>query len=271
MRPTRVLLSTAPMLALLTLTPAGAAAQDRDNWLEHCRRNQGDDRVTFCDEREVRLPARGSLGVDGATNGGVAVKAWDRDEILVRERIQASGRTMERARQIAAGIRVDTDGEIRASGPATPGRNESWSVSYEIFVPRRTNLQITTNNGPIAVERVSGEMSLRVQNGPLVLTAVSGDVHGRATNGPLVVTLEGSRWSGAGLDAETTNGPVNLTIPDGYNTRLTVGTVNGPMNVDLPRATDRGRRGRRIETTLGSGGAPVRAVTTNGPVVVRGG
>ncbi len=270
MRPTRFLLSAAPMLALLALTPQGRAAQDRDNWLEHCRRNRGNDRVNHCDEREVRLPARGSLDVNGAENGGVRVTAWDRNEVLVRQRIQASARTVERAREIAAGIRVDTDGEIQASGPATTGRNESWSVSYEIFVPRRTNLEITTNNGPIAVERVSGEMRLRAQNGPLGLTAVSGNVHGRTTNGPVAVTLEGSRWSGAGLDVETTNGPVRLEIPDGYNARLTVGTVNGPMNVDIP-VTVQGRINRRIDSTLGSGGAPIRAVTTNGPVIVRGG
>jgi hypothetical protein len=29
------------------------------------------------------------------------------------------------------------------------------------------------------------------------------------------------------------------------------------------------RRSMRVETTLGRGGAPVRAVTTNGPVTIR--
>ena len=43
----------------------------------------------------MRLPARGSLDVNGAENGGVRVTAWDRNEVLVRQRIQASARTPE--------------------------------------------------------------------------------------------------------------------------------------------------------------------------------
>ncbi len=73
-----------------------------------------------------------------------------------------------------------------------------------------------------------------------------------------------------GLDAETTNGPVNLAIPESYSARLEFGTVNGPMSVGFPvTVTIQGRVGRRITTTLGAGGAPVRAVTTNGPVEIR--
>jgi DUF4097 and DUF4098 domain-containing protein YvlB len=113
-------------------------------------------------------------------------------------------------------------------------------------------------------------MELSVTNGPLSLTDLAGDVHARATNGPLAVRLSGSRWDGQGLDAETTNGPVTLSIPAGYNASLTTGTVNGPMNIDIP-VTVQGRFPRQFTTQLGTGGAPIRAVTTNGPIVVRRG
>jgi len=127
---------------------------------------------------------------------------------------------------------------------------------------------VTTNNGPVSVRGVSGEMELRAHNGPMSLNAVSGDVHARTDNGPLHVSLTGSRWSGEGLDAETTNGPVTLLVPSGYNASLTTGTVNGPMQVDFP-VTVQGRFPRRFTTELGRGGPPVRVVTTNGPITVR--
>jgi DUF4097 and DUF4098 domain-containing protein YvlB len=101
------------------------------------------------------------------------------------------------------------------------------------------------------------------------LDGVAGDVRARTVNGPLVVTLEGERWEGPGLDSETENGPVVLTLPARYSAHLETGTVNGPMSIDIP-VTLQGRIDfHRISTDIGSGGATVRAVTTNGPVTVR--
>ena len=70
--------------------------------------------------------------------------------------------------------------------------------------------------------------------------------------------------------AETSNGPLTLEIPERYNAQLETGTVNGPFTSDIPLSVRlSGRRTQRIEATLGSGGPPVRAVTTNGPVTIR--
>ena len=119
------------------------------------------------------------------------------------------------------------------------------------------------------MERVSGAMHLEARNGPVSLRGVGGDVHARTANGPVRVVLEGASWSGAGLDADTRNGPITLEVPNGYSASLETGTVNGPMNFQIP-VTVRGRISRRIQTELGRGGAPIRVVTTNGPVIVRG-
>src|ERR1043165_2267454 len=108
--------------------------------------------------------------------------------------------------------------------------------------------------------------------GPRSLSGVGGDVHASAQNGPLSVRLQGARWDGAGLDAETQNGPADLLIPDDYNAKIEFGTVNGPMDVGFPMTvTISGRVKDRITTTLGSGGPPIRVVTTNGPMTVRRG
>lgn len=268
----RVLRLIAASLPLLLAAAPAAAQRDGDrSWVENCRRwNSRNDHETFCEEREVHLPRSGSLTIDGRENGGVSVKAWDGADILVRERIQTNARTEAEARRIASQIRVSTGGgTIAASGPEME-RREGWSVSYEVMVPRRMDLRVVTANGPIGVQGVTGRMDLRAQNGPLSLREIGGDVHARAQNGPLTVTLAGSGWSGAGLDAETVNGPVTLIVPEGYNAHLTTGTVNGPTRYDFPmNVTVQGRMPRHITTDLGRGGAPVRVVTTNGPVTVR--
>lgn len=274
MRASRLFLALLPFAAALATLSAPAAAQDHDDddgadWVTRCQRwNRGDGRESFCEVRETRIAAPSVLEVDGRENGGVSVEAWDGRDVLVRQQIQAWAPTRDEARSVAQAVRVSTSGgEIHADGPET-GRRRGYSVSYKIYVPRRMDLRLTTNNGPVAVNGVTGRMQLRAHNGPLALKDLGGDVHARADNGPLAVQLAGARWSGEGLDAATTNGPVTLSIPRGYQATLTTGTVNGPMNIDIP-LTVRGRFPRQFTTELEGGGAPVRAVTTNGPVVVR--
>jgi DUF4097 and DUF4098 domain-containing protein YvlB len=84
------------------------------------------------------------------------------------------------------------------------------------------------------------------------------------------VTLAGTRWDGEGLDVETTNGGIDVTVPEGYSARFETGTVNGGIDIDFP-VTVQGRVGRRMTTTLGDGGPTIRAVTTNGGVKIRRG
>jgi len=56
-------------------------------------------------------------------------------------------------------------------------------------------------------------------------------------------------------------------VPENYSARLETSTVNGGTNIDFPVLV-KGKIGREISTTLGSGGALVRAETTNGGVRV---
>jgi hypothetical protein len=122
----------------------------------------------------------------------------------------------------------------------------------------------------LAVRGVNGRMELNTSNGPLSLREVGGDVVARALNGPLSIILSGTQWDGARLDAETTNGPLSLTLPRDYNARLETGTVNGPFDSDVPlTVTLRGRLRGPFTATIGQGGPTIRAVTTNGPVHIR--
>jgi DUF4097 and DUF4098 domain-containing protein YvlB len=263
--------SLAAGLMTLLLIPAGVSAQrgDDDRWLRDCHDNGDRDREVYCDVVVQTMAASRSLRIDAGRNGGVIVRGGNRRDIEVHARIQTRAETMRDARDLADGIQLNLDrGEISARGPES-GRNESWSVTFYVYVPDRTDLDLQANNGPLSVEDVTGRIQAKTVNGPLSLANVSGDVNARTQNGPLNVELTGNAWNGAGLDAETVNGPVHLSIPDGYSAELETGTNNGPFNTEVPlTVTQIGRMSKRIETRLGRGGAPIRAVTTNGPVVI---
>lgn len=273
-----ILLVVAALVALCAGGASPAFAQQYDDeWLDSCRRenhwDRGDDRYKHCEVREDSLRAPGgTLRVDPGVNGGVSVRGWDADSLYVRARIQTNGATQDEAVALAREIKIVIDGAtIRAVGPeGRLGRHRGWSVSFEVYVPRHTDLALETVNGPVAVREVTGRMDLEAQNGPVVLRGVGGAVRARVENGPLTVVLTGARWDGSGLDAETINGPVDLVVPEGYSAQLETGTVNGPMSIDFPlTVTIQGRVSRRINSTLGAGGVLVRVVTTNGPLSIR--
>lgn len=273
---TTILRATSLLLLLGTPAMAQRGARDpqsvEDDFMDQCHDNQrrnNDDRVRFCEVRERRISAPRLLDVDGQQNGSVSVHGWSRSEALVVAKIQTEGEDPGEARDLASGINIETGGgHVRAEGPSTR-RRQSWSVSYDVWVPQRTDLRVATHNGGVSVEDVDGRLEMTAVNGGIHLRGVSGDVRGETTNGPLNVELDGDQWRGPGLDLRTTNGPVNLDVPDGYSAQLETGTVNGGMRIDFPITLQGGMVGRRITTQLGRGGAPIRAVTTNGPVTIR--
>lgn len=267
----RCRVSTMTVLAAIAwAAPALHAQHPESDWLDRCREvAQRDDRPRYCEERTFGARAGGgTITVDGGENGGARVAGWDHDSIDVIARIQTNAHSEDEARDLARKISVTvSNGKINADGPPEH-HGASWSVSFDVLVPRASDLDIKTVNGPVGVHAVHGKMELNAENGPLAIEDAGGDIHGRTENGPLEVSLAGTSWNGRGLDAETTNGPVVISIPESYSAHLEAGTSNGPVQIGFP-ITVEGRLSRHIVTDLGSGGATVRAVTTNGPLVVK--
>lgn len=228
----------------------------------------GRDSERFCETLTTTVAFTGSVRVDAGMNGGVEVVAWDRNEVEVRAKVWANAGSEDRAREIARAVEVTVSGGIVGADGPDVARRESWGVSYELRVPRSSDLHLETHNGGITVEDVTGGIRFAALNGGVHLSGVAGDVRGRTTNGSLHIELDGDRWAGTGLDAETVNGGVELTIPRNYSAELVTGTVNGGIDIDFP-VTVSGRIGRSLRTTLGDGGPTIRAVSTNGGIRIR--
>lgn len=254
--------------ALLALAGVSVLAQGNKGGSLSCRDNNwyNDRLVGNCEIREQTLaPSGGTIAIDGRQNGGVSVKGWDQNQVLVRARVQTGAPTQDEAVALGRQIRIETSGaKIFASGPESR-RNYNWDVSYEVFVPRRADLSLETQNGGISIADVNGRIDFTALNGGVVLKRVGGDVRGSTTNGGLMIELDGDRWDGQSLDVSTTNGGVIMSIPENYSANLQTGTVNGSVNVDFP-VTVQGRISKQVALNLGSGGALVKAMTTNGGV-----
>lgn len=206
------------------------------------------------------------MTVDASPNGGISVEGSSRGDIVVQARVVATAATEEEAKSIAARVQVvATAVRVDADGPRNLGRLEGWRVSYRLAVPIQTPLMLTTTNGGITVQAVDSRVELRTTNGGVKLSRMAGDVVGHTTNGGIDVDLDGTTWSGAGLDLQTTNGGVRMNIPVGYNAHLETGTKNGNIRIDFP-VTFQGTLGQSFSTDLGSGGPTLRVRTSNGGV-----
>jgi hypothetical protein len=254
-------------VALTLLAPAGGAvttAQQTDDW---CREdNWGRDRAGVCDVRQFTVAATsGVLSVSG-TNGGIRVDGQARGDVLILAKVVATAATEARAREIANSIQLNPTLErVRAEGPRTQNR-EGWSVSYRIAVPRALNVSVETSNGGIVIQDLDSKVDFRTSNGGVKLIGLAGEVRGRTSNGGIDVDLDGQAWIGEGLEVETSNGGVRLSIPEHYSARLEASTHNGGMNIDYPGVSE--PRDRDLSVQLGSGGAPIRVRTSNGGIRV---
>jgi len=257
-------------LGLLLLSGLAATAQTAPapTFTSGCSNGGSNHQIRFCETRDLTMLATAGqpLTIDASTNGSINVKAWDGPDVRIRATVTAWAGSEAEAKAHVTAIRVSTTSNKLV---ATGGEDKA-AVSYEVFVPRRTALALTTQNGSIHVVGVQSAITFSAQNGSVSLADLGGQVTGKAINGSLSIRLSGRQWEGSGLDVETINGSIKWELPADYSAQLFTGTTNGSLKTTLPQIDPKSRK-HEIQTTLGKGGQVIKAITTNGSVVVRQG
>ena len=262
-------------LTVLAFAPARAeksfvfeqSQQSADDWCRDGR--DGRDRYErYCEVRPVTIAAPSTLDVE-ASNGSIAVTGSSRNDVLIEAKVVAQGDTADEAKSIAKDVRILTEGgHVRAEGPTTTSDHRGWSVSFRIQAPARQNTTAISSNGSVSLSGLSGTLRGDTSNGSVQATDLGGDVRLTTSNGSVQIALSGSSWSGAGLEATTSNGSLRVDMPREYSAHLTARAGNGSLNIDRP-ITVSGRIGHDIDTDLGKGGATLRLRTSNGSLTIR--
>lgn len=229
---------------------------------EECSANHWNDQPTVAESREQHIAAAANTTINPGANGGIRVHGWNNADVLVKACIHATAPTEGDANALLTQITIARGpGDIEPDGPSG-SHTQHWDVSYEIWMPNNSSVTMSAVNGGISIESLEGTIRFHTQNGGVHLTDVSGDVQGATQNGGVTIDLKGSAWRGAGLTAETTNGGIQMHVPEGYSASVEASTVNGGMHVDFPVQLN----GKSISFNLGSGGAPIHAKTVNGGI-----
>jgi hypothetical protein len=263
-----ILLATSNMLSATAQTiaelPFTLTCQDSHSKLSSAGTQENQQ---FCETRDLTMSLESSqpLVIDGGANGGITVHSWAGPDVHIRAKVQSWATTEVAAQAQIQRITIHSDQNVlRASAPPS---DRTWAVSYEVFVPRQTALALTTINGNIALANVESRITFRAVNGGVTLAGLGGHVSGTTVNGGLNIWLSGQQWEGIGLDVATTNGGITWQIPPTYSAQLVTSTSAGGLRSELP-ATSTNHQHQAVNTQLGKGGATVKAVTTNGGIVV---
>jgi DUF4097 and DUF4098 domain-containing protein YvlB len=212
--------------------------------------------------------ASGHLDVN-TVNGGIEVIGEDRSDVALEARVTAWAPSESEAADELRQVVIETNnGNLRDHGPHSHFFSSTgYSVDYHLRVPLHLAAQFHTMNGGIDLTRIDGDVRFDTTNGGVTLDRLSGDVKGHTVNGGLNVSLSGDRWQGNGLHVETTNGGIDLRLPQHYNAHLETGTVNGGISVDFP-ITVQGTIKNHLNTDLGNGGPVVHVQTVNGGITI---
>lgn len=288
------------LIALLTLVTATHAQNRRQNRSVNVNTsdrspvtNCGDIDVTYdrrpaiTEENETSLPASqvGTLKAS-LNNSGVYITGWDRNEYSIKscKAVPADDPSASTTLREISTI-ANPNGEITVSGP----NDREWTLNLILMVPRLSKMSIETRNGPmslrdlagvihvlatngpIALNNVGGVVDATTTNGPISVKGASGDHRVTATNGPVHVELSGSRWDGPGIEVSTKNGPLALSVPDGYSSAIAVQTSSrSPVEC---KATVCAGAIRTLSSPgiirIGNGEAVVRLSTGNGPLSIQ--
>ena len=207
------------------------------------------------------------------TNGNVQIEAWDRQEIhiLATKKIKASSSAKAEAAMQDLQIEVEpASGRIRVDThyPRNKDRwfsSESSSVRYEIKIPASADLDVSTVNGNVKIDSISGDLEVGTTNGHVAVSEAGGRLSARTTNGSINAELSAVAM-GEDMVFRTTNGGITLSIPAATQANLTARTTNGSIKTDFPITVQGTFSRNRLEGELNGGGGSIELRTTNGSI-----
>ncbi|QXJ26649.1 DUF4097 family beta strand repeat protein [Actinomadura graeca] len=121
------------------------------------------------------------------------------------------------------------------------GCGSRCSVSYTVDVPAGLPVSGSTSSGRIELTRV-GKVDVRTSSGSIHLDGVNGTVSARTSDG----RIQGSGLRGGRVDAQTSNGEIDLTLATPQDIRAKSG--DGDVTVIVPAAP------YRVTARTGDGG-----------------
>jgi len=203
-------------------------------------------------------------------NGRITVKAWDqpRVKVVAVKKVEAPRQDLQKAmNELRVEMQPRNGGLVVTTHYPNEGHGSSFfdwlfgddieaQVTYELTVPRTMNVTVDNTNGGIYVAEVAGKHELDTTNGRIEVTRCAGSVDAATTNGSIRAELVRVARNQP-MHFETTNGRIEVSVPQDFAADIDASTTNGSIKSDLPIAT-RTLDDNSLRGTINGGGTSIR-------------
>jgi DUF4097 and DUF4098 domain-containing protein YvlB len=285
-------------LLVSSALPTTLLAQDRGDRVDstfaldrggvvHLGTVSGEIRITGSDRRDVRVNAsmdRGRFEV-AATRSRLSITTKSVQGRQSGTRFDVTVPTGTRISATTVSGRI----EVRATEGEVVVRTTSGSVDIRNAKDR---VEVSTVSGDVELSRVSGRIRVDGVSSTIYADDIAGDLNAETVSGTITlrrgaldglvasavsgtITYEGTLSATGSYRLNSHSGSVTLGLPANVGALLELETFSGRINSDFPLTLQPGetggRRGRRMEFTLGNGGARVTAGAFSGNINIRRG
>ncbi len=284
------------IVALVSLPPQSASTQSRQQRVD----------TTFAFERggsvslsivsgEIRVRAhdRAEIRIIADVERGRLETSFSRTRVSIEAR-DVNRRLGEANYELVVpvGTRVhagSVSGDITIQG--TGDEVEAHTVSGDVLVEDASRVvDVGTVSGSATLRRVSGRVEVGTVAAQVLVDGISGDLsastvaaHVDVRNGRLTgfrattvsggITYDGTFTRDGRYDLNTHSGAIRFALPANAGADLELETFSGSISSDFPLTLQPdnavGRRARRMQFTIGEGGARIRAETFSGSITIR--
>ena len=185
-------------------------------------RVNGDNSLRFTAKETKTFAVSGAPRITLNTfDGQVIVRGWDKPEVAYNATKGANDE--ETLKEISI--------QAQQHGPAitintTNNDSMGGTVHFELYVPRQSTLHITSGDGPLNLDGVTGQITLRSGDGPIEVANGGGQLQVNTGDGVIrVIKFDGQ------VDARTGDGPISL---EGNFNALSARTGDGEISLAVP-------------------------------------
>jgi DUF4097 and DUF4098 domain-containing protein YvlB len=243
------------------------------------RRSSGEvynDRVTAKESRSFAVSGSPRVTIN-TFDGQVTIHGWDKPEVMYNATKGAPDENSLKEITIQA---QQAGGVITIT--ANNNDQQYGSVNFDVYVPRQSSLHVSSGDGALNLDGVSGQITLRSGDGPIEVANGGGELQVNTGDGVIrVIKFEGQVDARTGdgeialdgnfnsLSARTGDGQISLTVPAGSSFTIETNAPDEISNEGFNVAEDVTPSPRVKRWRIGNGGKIFVLKTGDGKILLR--
>jgi DUF4097 and DUF4098 domain-containing protein YvlB len=179
----------------------------------------------FTEKESKTFTVSGTPSVNLSTfDGSITIRGWDKSEVMYTATKRAAH--PDEARN----IRIDTQQQGSSISIVARSNEDTGVASLEVFVPRNATLHVSSGDGSLHLDGVSGDLDLRTGDGSIEVNSARGQLRANTGDGSIkIADFDGN------VDARTGDGSISL---DGRFSALAARTGDGSISLAVPANSD---------------------------------